>query len=312
MDQEQWNQFVVKNGGCFLQSFEWGQFQQSLGRKIWRINIEDKIVALIIKNPLPWQKNYLYCPQGPIIKDNQAIGLFLNQIQEIGQTEKAIFFKMEPDSPLALSEKFNLKRDQKRIQPKKTIILDILQSSEDLLSQMHQKTRYNIGLAQRRKVAIEIIDQPDKNNIETFWQLLSQTAKRDEFKLHAKEYYQKMLDVLAKEGLIKLFVAKYKNQIIAANIISFFGPTATYLHGASDYNFRRLMAPYLLQWQAILKAKAMGFKNYDFWGIDEKKWPGITRFKKGFDHREITYDGAYDLVFRPAWYRLYAFAKKIL
>jgi len=31
------------------------------------------------------------------------------------------------------------------------------------------------------------------------------------------------------------------------------------------------MAPYLLQWQAILDAKEQGLNYYDFWGIDEKK-----------------------------------------
>ena len=72
------------------------------------------------------------------------------------------------------------------------------------------------------------------------------------------------------------------------------------------------MAPYLLQWEQIKEAKKRGCIEYDFWGIDDKKWPGVTRFKKGFGGQEITYPGAFDLIFQPIWYRLYKIAKRII
>ena len=72
------------------------------------------------------------------------------------------------------------------------------------------------------------------------------------------------------------------------------------------------MAPYLLQWQQILEAKKRGCAEYDFWGINEKKWPGVTRFKKGFSGKEVGYPGAFDLIFQPIWYSLYKIVKKIL
>jgi len=108
---------------------------------------------------------------------------------------------------------------------------------------------------------------------------------------------------------VELFVAIYNKKIIVANIVMFYKETAIYLHGASDYQYRNLMAPYLLQWQQILEAKERGCSEYDFWGIDEKKWPGVTRFKRGFGGKEIVYPGAYDLVFQPTWYRIYKLAK---
>ena len=121
-----------------------------------------------------------------------------------------------------------------------------------------------------------------------------------------------MLEVLGNKGMVKLFLAKYQNKIIAANLICFFGQTATYLHGASDYNFRQIMASHLLQWQAICQVKSQGLKYYDFYGIDEKKWPGVTRFNKGFTGQEITYPGAFDLVFQPGWYKIYNLARRVL
>ena len=299
MEKSQWNQFIIKNNGSFLQSWQWGEFQESLGRKIWRLEIAGS-KGLIIKHNLPLGKSYLYCPRGPI----GPIEMFLEKVKEIGQQEKSIFFKIEP--PEVCISRTRLKIHT--LQPQKTLILDITKPEEELLNQMHPKTRYNIRLAQKKGVTIE----ESKEKIDDFLRLSKETAQRDKFHLHPKKYYQKMLEVLGQEGMVKLFLAKYQNQIIVANLICFFGQTAVYLHGASDYSFRHLMAPYLCQWQAILEAKKQGFKYYDFWGIDEEKWPGVTRFKKSFTGQEITYPGSFDLVSQPIWYKIYQLAKCIL
>jgi len=281
----------------FLQSVQWQEFQKALGRQTWRIH---KI--LVIKHNLPLGKNYLYSPRSPAVKSD-----FLEELREIAKKEGSIFFKIEPITDLNL-ENFNFTKSSRQIQPTKTLILDISKSEEELLKQMHQKTRYNIRLAQKKGVTIE----ESSEKIDDFLRLSKETAKRDKFHLHPRKYYQKMLEVLGKPGMVKLFLAKYQNHIIVANLVCFFGPTATYLHGASDYNFRQLMATHLCQWQAILEAKKLGLKYYNFWGIDEEKWPGVTRFKRGFAGQEITYPGSFNLVFRPAWYQVYNLARRIL
>ena len=308
--KEKWNQFVKADGGSFLQSFEWGEFQESLGRKIWRLEIGENLKALVIKHDLPLGKSYLYCPR-PVFSEEKWQS-FLKEMQSIAKKEKSIFLKIEPSKSFKFQvSSFKFIKSQKQIQPAKTLILDISKPEEELLSQMRQKTRYNIKLAHKQGIEIGIISLPRQEEIESFWQILSQTAKRDKFHLHPKIYYQKMLGILGEAGLVKLFIAEYKNQIIAANIVCFFNETAIYFHGASDYNFRHLMAPYLLQWQAILEAKKLGFKFYDFWGIDEKKWPGVTRFKKGFGGEEIIYPDTFDLVFLPGWYWIYNIVRRI-
>lgn len=305
--KNQWDQFVIQNNGSFLQSWSWVQFQRSLGRKIWPIETAG-LKTLIIKHNLPLAKNYLYCPRGPV---GEGFEHFLEEIKQIAQEEKSIFFKIEPASQLPLTDS-GFKVSPKQIQPSKTLILDISKSEEELLSQMHQKTRYNIRLAQRKGVEIQLWSGSSSQEISIFLDLLEQTAKRDKFHIHPLEYYQKMLEILGKEGMLKLFLARHQDKIIAANLVCFFGQTATYLHGAADYDFRQLMAPHLLQWQAIRQAKQLDLKYYDFWGIDKKKWPGVTRFKRGFNGQEIDLPGAFDLIFQPVWYRIYDLGRRIL
>jgi len=66
-----------------------------------------------------------------------------------------------------------------------------------------------------------------------------------------------------------------------------------------------------LHWEMIKLAKKQGYKYYDFYGIDEQKWAGITRFKKGFSTEETNYSGAFDVVFNKGWYLVYKIFKKI-
>jgi len=301
MNKEQWNQFVIQNNGCFLQSWEWGEYQEAIGHKIWRIHTDDSKV-LIIKHNLPYAKNYLYCPR-PIF--NNLPDNFLNQVRQIAKQEKSIFFKMEPENDLKLS---GFKLSKKQIQPNKTIVLDLNRSEEDLLNQMHQKTRYNIRLAEKKGVSVE----QNQSNINSFLGLLSKTTQRDKFYSHPKGHYLKMVDVLGKANMLKIFLAKCDNRVIAGSINIFWNKIAIYSHGASDHSYRNSMAPHLLQWEAIKQAKANDFQYYDFGGINEKKWPGITRFKKGFNGKEIRYSGAFDLIFHPIWYNAYNLIRKIL
>lgn len=76
------------------------------------------------------------------------------------------------------------------------------------------------------------------------------------------------------------------------------------------------MAPYLLQWQAMLHAKAAGCEKYDLGGIktgSSGSWAGITRFKTGFSTstEPIKFPGSYDIVINPFRYNLYRILQRI-
>ena len=356
-NKKRWNAFVIENSGLFLQSWEWGEFQKSLGRKIWRLQ-DENFQSLIIKYDLPLGKNYLYCPGGPVInskfkiqnsKLQSKMQKLLEEAGNIAEQEKSIFLKVEPfwekeknlnlDSRLpSVAKSFGRARrgndndrdayfkkssgGQRILQ---TLILNLNKSEEELLAEMKQKTRYNIRLAEKRGIKIRISNEPEKD-IEYFWQLAKETSQRDGFHFHLREYYESMVNFFRHNWMpdqvrhdnvgwgleVRLFLAEYNGKIIAANIVVFFGNRAIYLHGASANEHRNLMAPYLLQWEQIKEAKKQGCEIYDFWGIDETKWAGVTRFKTGFGGKEIEYIGAYDYVFQPWWYVVYKGTKKIL
>jgi len=325
---QHWDSFIKTNAadGGLLHSWLWGDFQKSLDHKVFRLGLIDgqgqmQAAALVIKHELPFEYNYLYCPRGPVInvlKIEDLNSLFA-EIKKIAKEEKSFLIRVDPPWLVGNEKRLvdvGFRKGEHEIQPKCSLVIDITKTESDLLAAMKPKTRYNIGLAQRHGVKIRI--STEISDIESFWQLVKQTSNRDGFAPHSKEHYKKMFEILSQDGVVKLFLAEYDNKIIAVNMVSFFGEVCTYLHGASADMYREVMAPHLLQWQAILEAKRLGFQFYDFGGVNgqtfyNKKWEGITRFKTGFapvaNIRE--YIGSFELVINPVIFSVYKFVKQI-
>ena len=326
--KQHWDSFVKTNAsdGGLLASWLWGDFQKALDNRIFRLGLIDEqnqlqAAALLVKYELPFEYNYLYCPRGPVtstLRDNDLNSLFA-EIKKIAREEKSFLVRVDPPWELGnekILTKAGFRKGEQEIQPKCSFILDLTKSEPDLLAEMKPKTRYNLTLAQRKGVTVRI--SSELSELEFFWQLVKQTSSRDGFNPHPKEHYKKMFEIFAKEGTIKFFIAEYDNHIIAMNMMAFCGQVATYLHGASSSMYRETMVPYLLQWQAISEAKRLGYKFYDFGGVNGKtynnpKWQGITRFKTGFSQVILPkeYVGSFELITNPVIYSVYKFVKQI-
>jgi len=300
----------------FLQTKDWLEFQKSLGRKVWEFD-DEKIKANIIEHDLPFGKNYLYIPHGPNFQfENIEYGLrdeisrFVGYLKNIGRENKSIFVKIEPtlDSVIELLYKSGFRKSNKEIQPKKTIVINLLDPEEKLLSLMHNKTRYNIRLAQKKNLVIR-----ESDDVKSFFDLLYRTAKKDRFHTHKPEYYKNLLEYFSgnRELKTKLFFAYYQNRPIAGAIILSFGRVIYYLHGAMDRDYRSIKAPYLLQWEIMKYYKAREFQFYDLWGVDSRKWPGVTKFKIGFGGTVLERPGSFDLSVSGFWHLIYKMGRKV-
>lgn len=313
----------------FLQSNEWKTFQEETGKKTFHISTNG-FWANIVEHKLPLVGNYFYLPRGPIIKEKIQKAEFQEAFQKIinlARENKAGWVRMDLSNKKDLEHtrawmpKVQITKAPHNMQPKQILMLDITKPVEQLLAEMKAKTRYNIKLAKKKNVQIHSVtfDQ-DKNQLyfKEFLRLTQVMAKRQKIVVHLSTYYEKMWKTIP-ENIIKLYVAEYKNKIIATNLIIFYNKVAIYLHGASDNQCRNVMAPFLLQWQALLDAKEKGYKWYDMGGIkmtnkdQDYSWKGITRFKLGFSPKtKITeFQGSYDVVINPIKYWLYRMLRKI-
>lgn len=341
------NNFIQKNSpdGGFLQSEAWRKFQESVGRKTFHLEGEN-FWANIIEHQLPIVGKYFYVPRGPIISvdaekfqntksqipnkskiQSRALGTkskdCILKLIDLARREKTGWIRIDPANQeiLSLIKNIDCKivKASHDMQPQEIFMIDLEKSEAELLAGMKSKTRYNIRLAEKKKVSIKAVTNCDSDNekyLAEFLRLVAVTAKRDRITAHPQNYYRRIFETLPAENL-KLYVAEYENQVIAANLVSFFGRTATYLHGASDDEHRNAMAPFLLQWWQIQDAKTAGGAKYDFGGVKTKSggksWAGITRFKTGFAPatKPIEFPGSYDIVVRPARYYAYRLIQKV-
>jgi peptidoglycan pentaglycine glycine transferase (the first glycine) len=300
----------------FLQTQSWLEFQESLGRKVWRFD-DGKIKANIIRHDLPFKKNYLYIPHGPEINFNNISGSlkneaaqFISYLKNLAKEQKSIFIKIEPldDKVPELMHSFGFKKSSKEIQPHKSVIIDLDKSEEELLSAMHHKTRYNIKVSEKHDITV----QPSFD-VDIFIKLLKKTAERQKFHTHDETYYRKMLGYFNKKDEIKadIIFANYKNKPIAGGLFLTYSDTCFYLHGGSNHDYRQFMAPYALHWNAIKYLNKKGIKHYDLGGSEGTKWPNLTRFKLNWGGRQVEYPGSFDLTISIFWFLMYKIFRKI-
>ncbi|MDP3794708.1 MAG: peptidoglycan bridge formation glycyltransferase FemA/FemB family protein [bacterium] len=337
-----WNRFVTAHNGSFLQSREWGEFQQAVGRRIQRFAFideemkpwEESVQKSKIRNQSDYPKfkdeepggviqfaemplapglRYWYAPRGPVVNEYRMTNDELRSLVLETLISKAtiphnvLFVRLEP--PWREGEFVAPPSWQRTasVQPKENWVLDLTPPEAELLAAMHPKTRYNVRLAEK-EADLSIRRGDPAADFDAAWTLLEHTAERQEIRLHPRQYYERMLAM----PIAEIWIAEYKRQPVAAHILIRFGGTFTYLHGGSSYEHRALMAPQLLHWKAIRESKARGYHTYDFGGTDGARWPGLTRFKQGFGGRQIVFVGAFDRALRPYWYRLYRTARRLM
>lgn len=310
-----------------MQSWEWGAMQKKLGVPYWRLAIENdgkvEAVALVLKRQLPWGKSWLYVPRGPAFAPpaggatagklantvSKPIASMLQQVIDLAQREGAVFVRVEPCE--ALGKEW--RKASNDVQPRHTLVLDLTKSADELLGALRAKTRYNIRLAARKGVRVHFGVREE--DLEHFIRLSRDVRERSAFAYHPDNYYRAMRDNLSPTGALEIAVAEYAGEVLAVHLLVYFGDTATYVHGSSASRKRDLMAPHLLQWASITRAKEKGYAKYDFFGVAPQRqaphpWDGITRFKEGFGGRRVSYPGAYDYVLEPVWYWTYGTSRK--
>ncbi len=301
----------MKNNLHPLQSPRWGEFREKTGVKVIRLNG----LQLTIHSVPHTSYTIGYLPKGPMPTKQM-----LTDLEKIGKEENCIFIQLEPN--IEFSENLKSKIEDLGLIPaahplftKYTFILDLTKSEEELLKNMHPKTRYNIKVAEKKGVKV-IEDNSDKAFAD-YLRLTKETTKRQRFYAHTEKYHKLMWETLKiqnKDGLsAHLLEATYNGEALVTWILFVLGDTLYYPYGASSINHKEVMASNLIMWEAIRFGKKMGLKKFDMWGSlgpnpDHKDpWYGFHRFKEGYGPKLVEYVGSYDFVINKKMYLVYKF-----
>jgi lipid II:glycine glycyltransferase (peptidoglycan interpeptide bridge formation enzyme) len=267
---------------------------------------------LLIRQIVPGVR-IAYVPRGPL----GPWGAMLEDIAEAARSAGAFVLILEPDAGDAEAghlDGYGFARSPRTIQPSTSLRVDLRDPEDQILARMHQKTRYNIGLAARRGVTVRPWEDP-----EAFAAMLRATGDRQGFGVHTPGYYRDAYDLFHPRGEAEILLAEKDGERLGALMVFGVGTSSWYLYGASTTARRELMATYLLQWEAMCWARRRGAAWYDLWGVPDASlneleagfetrrdglW-GVYRFKRGFGGEWFQTSGAWERPLRPGIHRLY-------
>ena len=299
--------------------------------------------AMILKRSLPvrgFAKKMcvLYIPKGPLMDwyDPALRQRVLDDLQMYTMRQGAIFIKLDPDVMLGtgipasgdtsensdgqavqhelVQRGWRFSQDQ--IQFRNTVLIDLSPSEDELLARMKQKTRYNVRLAQKKGVTVRAGTQADLTKL---YRMYAETSVRDGFLIREEGYYQTVWHTFDHSTPVanslavpfhEALIAEVAGEPVGAVSMFYFGGQAIYLFGMSREEQREKMPNYLLQWEAIRRAKALGCKLYNLWGapnvFDESDdlW-GVFRFKEGLGGYVLRTLGAWDFTPNLLLYKMY-------
>ena len=290
----------------------------------------------------------LYAPKGPLLDwSNESLrNRVLDDLQSFAKKQGAIFLKIDPDVVLGtgvpgsedsrednggeilVSElkqrSWRFSSDQ--IQFKNTVLIDLSASEDEMLARMKQKTRYNVRLAEKKGVTVRVGTLAD---LPMLYKMYAETSVRDGFVIRDEGYYQTVWTTFMSSNVEELegsqvstfqlsniptcepLIAEVDDEAIAAIFVFYFARRAYYVYGMSREAHREKMPNYLLQWEAMKRAKERGCSAYDLWGApdgfneSDSMW-GVFRFKEGLGGQVVRTLGAWDYAPNPFWYKMYS------
>lgn len=322
-NKKTWESYVLsQNPKSFLQSWNWGETNNLVGKKIFRLGFykDGKLigVGLVIKE-IARRGSHFLIPGGPLIDWNKRglVNFFLKTVKDLAQREKVWFVRIRPeilDSEKSrdLFSKLGFISAPMHLHAENTWVLDISLKEEDILLGMRKTTRYLVRKSLASPLIIKV--SIDQNDAKILTKLQKETVARHSFVGFSEKLFKAQISTFGVDNQAGLYVCEHKGVPLVAAIIIFYGNYAYYHHSASSEKARDIPASYFLQWRVIQEAKKRNLKYYNFWGIapsdnPKHRFAGVTIFKKGFGGERIDWLHAQDLPVNSLYWLTYCFEK---
>lgn len=320
----EWDAFVEPRPDTgFMQSSWWVDFRSSCGFGNFGIVLRNKgeIVGGAIALKLDYDENrcFYYIQDGPAMPSNEeyaqeAFEAVLAAIEERRETEESVVSHLRIEPRWMALPKFVkgfrpiLPCTDYFLEARNTRCVDLRSSESAILSQMKPKGRYNIGVARRHGVSV--VEDTSVQGLAEFQDIYEETCERQGTSSKPPDYFEDLASLFLPLHKGSLFFAEHRGVRLATALVIYFGPRATYFYGGSRDVHREVMAPYLLHFEIMRRAKALGHEWYDFWGIapenePDHPWHNFTVFKSKFGGVEQHLVPTMDFVFDDAAYDKY-------
>ena len=317
------------------QAFAWGQIRSGHHGHAYRYAAFAGDAPVAAMSVIPWTlapgASLLYASRGPVVDPAAGEAAWQGVLaiaRVIGRRSRGIVLRMSPgvmrdQSPLhdeltargvrALPDEWTSWNA-----PRISMTLDLTASETDVKRRMRESTR--LSLTRAAKHGVKIADELDDGALARFHQMLALSGRRRAFPVRPLEYFRALRDAYVARGAGCLLMANHDGHDLGGLLAVRFGRRGYLLHSCLDAEseeVRKLRVGAGLHWEVIRWARAHGCTAMD-WGGAGTGYPprpehvgyGIYDFKHGFGCRLEHYSGYYDIVFRPALYRLFRLAER--
>jgi lipid II:glycine glycyltransferase (peptidoglycan interpeptide bridge formation enzyme) len=292
-----------------LQSAAWADVKAATGWSTRRFILEGGIAQVLIK-PLPLGLSVAYAPRGPLVAPDRLADAIL-ALRDALARERCASLLCDPEAPndptvLASLARAGVRASPVFVQPRRTLLMDLSKSDEELFAAMRKKTRQYIHKAERAAVVTE-----ETRDLDRFMRVLGAVGQRDRFAIRSREYFAKLLSAFGDRSLLML--ARVGSEDAGAMLLVRMADRAWELYGGWSGAHAEARPFYLLKWRAMLRMRQLGVRRYDMYGLAEgadDPLAGVENFKLGYGGEVVEWIGALETPVRRALYPLWQLAAR--
>jgi hypothetical protein len=275
-----------------LQSFEWGQYQKSLG---WQPNYwidrgrdgRPRAMCVALLRRLPGSAGLIWCTGGPI----GDVDLWTALPDAIRQTQQLrhLYFRFRCDRPRNEADASRLRRKDWSpptfaMGPNLSMEIDLTAAPDVLLAGFAKNWRRNLRQAQRNGLIVEAGHAPDLADVRRVFGEMEDKKRISQ--LFSDETLQRLLDSTG-EDIVCLCCYNQQRRLLAIRVTLLTGNKAYDYLAATSAEGRTFRASYLLFWESLGICRSRGVTRFDLGGIDPSGNPGVYRFKKDTGAAEV-------------------------
>ena len=306
-DASAWDAFVCQAGDAsVLQAWAWGSLKSRHGwgiqRYFWTDNGTAMGAAAVLRRRLPGGLALNYAPRGPILDGRlDQWPAFWQALRDRLAQDGGTVLKVDPEwtthAQRAVLTDSGALPSRHPIQHQATWLVDI-SGGDEAMMRLKESTRRNIRTGMKHGITVEASEASAA--MDSFYELLQETAAREQFTIRSRAYYQDLLALFRERGQVAVYLARHEERLLAGAVMLFFGTKLVYLYGGTRGDAKDLKPGYLLHWRAIEDAQRRGCRTYDMWGVPLDPQPGQRGygyyvFKSRFNGRMERFIGLYDL-----------------
>ncbi len=316
-DRTGWDGLVNQMSGHPLQLWGWGALKGAHNWQAHRLVVTREGVqvatAQVLSRRLPFPfKSVSHIPRGPSfatadLAERSAITTVLARFVKDNYGGVGITIETDLDASAAITVPGAIASPNPILYPK-TLILDLTQGADSLMSACSRTTRSDIrkGIRNGLEIRRAVTDEDVAAVIATY----RQNADRQGFALHSDQYYWDLHRLLGEDSIITACFDE--GEAVAFTWTARSNTTYFELYGGSTDRGRKLRANAPVKWFCISEALAQGATRFDLNGLLND---GISEFKKSFSEHETELQPSFDLKFNAlygVWNSLLPAAKKVL